>query len=1234
MGSEVVIDADKINKQKSTCVNLVYTRRPKKPKTTTPVEPVVTPGIEPIINNDPSSSGQSQPHENGVPLLKEQQQGPLVSLLDDRVKICLKSSTPKPEINNLKGNLEQELEQVRILYRRFEEKENEIEMTRQHQQAQQQQQTVVVVDPAPVVHNHNLDYVYQRQQQAQQSPTLLHYHTPPVTTFNRPLFKSVPLEVGTIKSRLAQNFYKVPTEFAEDVRLTFNNAMSYNPKGHEVYVMAEQLLNIFEDTKGVDIETLWELDRYVTNYRKNFSKVRRRSETRQARALAGNDTIQAAYVSRLTGLFGSMGSYRSKEDDVSKISTSIFVTNFPDTFSAKDLFHSCKTYGHVVDVFIPNKRSNTDRLKFHANIARYHRTPMNANNTQVKNDAGVHRSNTYVFKNTNGDTKDLSNSLLGRVKEFASLSNLKTVLMNEGFVDIKLQYMGELWLIQASTDFTNEGRIVWVEIEGVPIKLWSGNTFKRIASKWGELLDIDDQDDRCFHSKRLCAPDFVEESDDEDQSDDGSKDGSPKVNDLDSCGDDSDVAEVPETVFEESGQKDKKEAEESTGKQENHSEDPFSIYKLLKQKKDYAGNDDKSNQSLKYPPGFTPNEGTDGSNMNMGDSRNDNSDKIHEYNMAEGNSVHNGEGSNKGSKEDISESVCSGHFKKSRPSRTGGSILNLMEELVNVGQTMGYKMDGCLAQKAKKDWVKELCVKNKVNFLALQEIKIENMEIFSVKMCWGNYAFDYVHSDSVGNSGDNDMLIVAVYAPHDLRDKLTLWDYLAYEITKWMGEVVIMDDFNEVHFRSDRFGSVFNAQGASMFNSFIANAGLEEVPLGGSSFTWCHKSATKMSKLDRFFVSDNLMISCPYITAVTLDRYLSDHRPILLRESHFDYGPTPFRYFNYWTEMEGFNKFVEDTWNEAPCDGSNAMINMMKKLKYLKMRIREWNKRNMNNMKNVATKHKEDLEALEARIDKGEGTAEIVNKRMEVVKNLQSIDKLQSLEMAQKAKVKWSIEGDENSSFFHGVLNKKRSQLNIRGIMVDGVWTERPDMVKREFFQHFSRRFDKPAVHRAHIVMTYPKSLSGDQQIELERDVSKEEIKKAVWDCGTDKSPGPDGFSFGFYRHFWKLIENDMFEAVQQFFTNGEIPKGCNSSFIALIPKIPDANLVKDFRPITLIGSMYKIIAKILANRLVGLLGDIVDEVQSAFIADRQILDGPFILNEVLQWCKLKKKQSLIFKVD
>nr|GFB67943.1 RNA-directed DNA polymerase, eukaryota, reverse transcriptase zinc-binding domain protein [Tanacetum cinerariifolium] len=118
--------------------------------------------------------------------------------------------------------------------------------------------------------------------------------------------------------------------------------------------------------------------------------------------------------------------------------------------------------------------------------------------------------------------------------------------------------------------------------------------------------------------------------------------------------------------------------------------------------------------------------------------------------------------------------------------------------------------------------------------------------------------------------------------------------------------------------------------------------------------------------------------------------------------------------------------------------------------------------------------------------------------------------------------------------------------------------------------------------------------------------VTKEEVKKVVWDCGSDKSPGPVG----------------------------DTPNGCNTNFISLITKIIDANMVKDFCPISLIGSLYKVIAKILTNRLVNVIGDLLNEVQSAFVVERQILDGPFILNEVIQWCRKKKKHTLIFKVD
>nr|GEX27232.1 putative RNA-directed DNA polymerase, eukaryota, reverse transcriptase zinc-binding domain protein [Tanacetum cinerariifolium] len=416
-----------------------------------------------------------------------------------------------------------------------------------------------------------------------------------------------------------------------------------------------------------------------------------------------------------------------------------------------------------------------------------------------------------------------------------------------------------------------------------------------------------------------------------------------------------------------------------------------------------------------------------------------------------------------------------------------------------------------------------------------------------------------------------------------------------FTVRLWKGELVIMGDFNEVRCKSDRFGSEYNEQGAQLFNSFISDSGLMEINLGGCHYTWCHKSASKMSKLERFLVFKNLHISCPHITATSFVRFLSDHRPILLRERYVDYGHTPFKFFHYWLDMEGFIKIVKDAWKAYLIKDDNAMRYLM---------------------------------------DSGNGSEEDVIKRAEIINKIQKFDELQSKELAQKSKIKWAIEGDENSSFFHGMINKKRSNTNIRGVMVDGIWVDDPHKVKKEFMEHFSARFCNPGYKGESIQMEYPNQISNTQLRELEREVSNDEIKKAVWDCGTEKAPGLDGFTFGFYRHFWYLIHNDVYAVVRYFFAYSVIPKGCNSSFVALIPKTPNANLVKDFRPISLIGCIYKIIAKILANRLVCVLDDIVNEVQSAFIADRQILDGPFILDEVLHWCKTKKKRALIFKVD
>ncbi|PWA80058.1 RNA-directed DNA polymerase, eukaryota [Artemisia annua] len=253
---------------------------------------------------------------------------------------------------------------------------------------------------------------------------------------------------------------------------------------------------------------------------------------------------------------------------------------------------------------------------------------------------------------------------------------------------------------------------------------------------------------------------------------------------------------------------------------------------------------------------------------------------------------------------------------------------------------------------------------------------MEFMDELCVRNCWGHMQYDHVVSDAIGNSGGilciwdpncfskesvtisdsfviirgtwrltgQKFLMIVVYAPQDSRDKNTLWDYLHHEISKWKGESIVMGDFNEVRFKSDRFGSNFNVNGAYSFNSFISRAGLVDVVLGGCRYTWSLKNASKMSKLDRFLVSENLLISFPHLNAITLEGYLSDHRPILLKENYFDYGPTPFRFFHHWIGMEGFSKLVEDTWKSSTSTDENALKYLFGKLKHLKNTIREWTK--------------------------------------------------------------------------------------------------------------------------------------------------------------------------------------------------------------------------------------------------------------------------------------------------
>lgn len=201
------------------------------------------------------------------------------------------------------------------------------------------------------------------------------------------------------------------------------------------------------------------------------------------------------------------------------------------------------------------------------------------------------------------------------------------------------------------------------------------------------------------------------------------------------------------------------------------------------------------------------------------------------------------------------------------------------------------------------------------------------------------------------------------------------------------------------------------------------------------------------------------------------------------------------------------------------------------------------------------------LVVIDQLIDMGQGHDTSVEDQCHLTKLLLDLQRKESMNLAQKAKVKWAIERDENSKYFHEIINKKRHHNAIRGILVDGDWVDDPMRVKQEFYNHFASRFYTLDWNRPIIDMQFPNRLTFDQAGILEEDITRDEVRKAVWECGSEKAPGPNGFTFEFFKKFRNLLGDDVFAAVSEFVSSGTVPRGCNSSFITLIPKVLDPKL-------------------------------------------------------------------------
>ncbi|GKB13082.1 hypothetical protein Tco_0847005 [Tanacetum coccineum] len=287
-------------------------------------------------------------------------------------------------------------------------------------------------------------------------------------------------------------------------------------------------------------------------------------------------------------------------------------------------------------------------------------------------------------------------------------------------------------------------------------------------------------------------------------------------------------------------------------------------------------------------------------------------------------------------------------------------------------------------------------------------------------------------------------------------------------------------------------------------------------------------------------------------------------------------------------QLEGLlNDMITDLYS-MDFNDSYAMVRFKKKLQALKKVIRLWIGNYKRNQMNRTTEIKIKLKDIDKLLDQLGANDDLLSVRSELLKQYHDIHSVETRESIQKAKIKWAVEGDENSKFFHGMINRKRANLAVKGVMIDGEWVDDPSKVKDEFRDYFASRFCDPGIRHGVINFNFPNRLNIDQSGELEAPISRDEIRRAVWDCGENKSPGPDGFTFEFFRKFWNIVGPDLCLAVEWFFHHASLPCWIVKSFIFHTIREIRFESEKSFgelqRTISLIGSIYKIVTKILAN--------------------------------------------------
>jgi hypothetical protein len=462
--------------------------------------------------------------------------------------------------------------------------------------------------------------------------------------------------------------------------------------------------------------------------------------------------------------------------------------------------------------------------------------------------------------------------------------------------------------------------------------------------------------------------------------------------------------------------------------------------------------------------------------------------------------------------------------------------------------------------------------------------------VSKVDVCQGNF----VVACSFRNVVDGrEWAFAGVYGPNRDAHRRQLWEELAGLMCIWELPWCIGGDFNVTLFHNERSGGVRRRRAVAAFADFIAEMGLMDLPLAEGMSTWANN--VSWSRLDRFSVSPDWELSYPGLLQKKLLQVCLDHAPIILMRGCVQNGKSAFKFENMWLKEEGFVDKVKSWWSSFSFAGSPSFI-LAKKLRALKGEIKRWNREVFGN---VGVRNKawaEELESLDRIEEVRRLSEEEKERRRLLVSDLEASLLQEKISWRQKSRVWWLKEGDKCTKFFYQVASANRRNNSIESLIVDGSPTSDLACIGEHVVNYYKSLFSEPLSWRPRLDNLEFDRLNDEKASSLEDPFEEREVREVIKGMDRDKAPGLDGFSMAFFQDCWEVVKGDFVAVFEEFYARGKFVKSIHSTFISLILKIQGAKEVKDFRPISLVGGVYKIISKVLANRMKKVIDKIISK--------------------------------------